>query len=118
MGNPPKKWLSLLGPGILVAATGVGAGDLATAAFTGSRLGLATLPILGLVLIEFTQLVKWYSVTGALFIPMLALALLILNGQSTWVTKPYRNSPLTTLLLVGTLLFFLFAGWLVLRSRF
>lgn len=49
---------------------------------------------------------------------MLALALLILNGQSTWVTKPYRNSPLTTLLLVGTLLFFLFAGWLVLRSRF
>ncbi len=43
MGNPSKKWLSILGPGILVAATGVGAGDLATAAFTGSRLGLACL---------------------------------------------------------------------------
>ncbi|MCH8216167.1 MAG: Nramp family divalent metal transporter [Planctomycetes bacterium] len=89
-----------------------------SALYASSLLLLATLPISGLVLIEFTQLVKWYSVTGALFIPMLALALLILNGQSTWVTKPYRNSPLTTLLLVGTLLFFLFAGWLVLRSRF
>ena len=35
--------LAVLGPGILVAATGVGAGDLATAAFTGSVLGLAIL---------------------------------------------------------------------------
>ena len=33
----------MLGPGILVAATGVGAGDLATAAFTGNRLGTAVL---------------------------------------------------------------------------
>ena len=32
-----------LGPGLLVAATGVGAGDLATAAFTGSHLGPAVL---------------------------------------------------------------------------
>ena len=32
-----------LGPGLLVAATGVGAGDLATAAFTGRRLGVAVL---------------------------------------------------------------------------
>ncbi len=35
--------LAALGPGILVAATGIGAGDLATAAFTGSRLGVAVL---------------------------------------------------------------------------
>ncbi|MDA7980695.1 MAG: Nramp family divalent metal transporter [Pirellulales bacterium] len=33
----------LLGPGILVAATGVGAGDLVTASLAGSRLGLALL---------------------------------------------------------------------------
>jgi len=38
-----KSLLATLGPGILVAATGVGAGDLATAAFTGSRLGVAVL---------------------------------------------------------------------------
>ena len=33
----------LVGPGILVAATGVGAGDLATAGFAGSQLGVAVL---------------------------------------------------------------------------
>ncbi|MEZ6002681.1 MAG: Nramp family divalent metal transporter [Planctomycetota bacterium] len=38
-----RRFVSLLGPGILVAATGVGAGDLATAAISGSRLGLTVL---------------------------------------------------------------------------
>ena len=36
----PLEGLLLLLPGILVAATGVGAGDLATAGFAGSKLGL------------------------------------------------------------------------------
>ena len=35
--------LSLIGPGLLVAATGVGAGDLATASFAGHALGTACL---------------------------------------------------------------------------
>jgi len=35
--------LAILGPGILVAATGVGAGDLATGALAGSKLGPAVL---------------------------------------------------------------------------
>ena len=35
--------LAILGPGLLIAATGVGAGDLATAAISGSRIGLAVL---------------------------------------------------------------------------
>ncbi len=37
------NWLAIWGPGILVAATGVGAGDLATASFTGGQLGVAVL---------------------------------------------------------------------------
>ena len=37
------RGLALIGPGLLVAATGVGAGDLATGALTGSRLGTAVL---------------------------------------------------------------------------
>lgn len=37
------KKLSIIGPGLLVAATGVGAGDLATGAFSGSALGPAVL---------------------------------------------------------------------------
>jgi len=36
-------WLSVIVPGLLVAATGVGAGDLATASFAGSYLGVAIL---------------------------------------------------------------------------
>ena len=35
--------LAVIGPGVLVAATGVGAGDLATAALAGGRLGTAIL---------------------------------------------------------------------------
>ena len=38
-----KTLLRTLGPGILVAATGVGAGDLATASFSGNLLGLTIL---------------------------------------------------------------------------
>lgn len=38
-----KRLLATLGPGLLVAATGVGAGDLATASFTGYQLGVAVL---------------------------------------------------------------------------
>ena len=41
--------LTIVGPGMLVAATGVGAGDLATGAFTGSKLGVAVLWAVGLV---------------------------------------------------------------------
>ena len=43
MTSPSKNLLAVIGPGILVAATGVGAGDLATSAFTGSALGLTVL---------------------------------------------------------------------------
>lgn len=45
MSNKKDKagvW-TVLGPGLLVAATGIGAGDLATASFTGSILGTAVL---------------------------------------------------------------------------
>ena len=43
MANEIRSKLSIVGPGILVAATGVGAGDLATAALAGTRLGLTIL---------------------------------------------------------------------------
>lgn len=36
-----KKFLEIIGPGLLVAATGVGAGDLATSALAGSNIGIA-----------------------------------------------------------------------------
>ncbi|OUS24181.1 hypothetical protein A9Q99_24880 [Gammaproteobacteria bacterium 45_16_T64] len=55
-------------PGFLVAATGVGAGDLATASFTGSQLGLAILWAVvlgGLLKFVLTEgLARWQLVTG------------------------------------------------------
>src|SRR5688572_27559872 len=50
MGRGTRGLLATLGPGILVAATGVGVGDIAGAGFAGSRLGYA---------------VAWAAVAGA-----------------------------------------------------
>jgi len=63
-----KKLISIIGPGILVAATGIGAGDLATAAFAGSKLGLVILwaVILG-AFFKFVLnegLTRWQLATG------------------------------------------------------
>ena len=68
MSDKRKNLLSILGPGILVAATGVGAGDLATAAFTGTKLGVAILwaVVLG-AFIKFVLnegLTRWQLATG------------------------------------------------------
>ena len=58
----------LILPGLLVAATGVGAGDLATAAFTGNALGLGVLwaVVVGAVLkFGLTEgLARWQLATG------------------------------------------------------
>lgn len=65
---PGASWISVLGPGLLVAATGVGAGDLMTAGFAGSHLGTAVLwaVVLGGVL-KFTLtegLARYQLATG------------------------------------------------------
>lgn len=67
---PPvrRSLLALIGPGIVVAATGVGAGDLATGAFAGSMLGVAVLwaVVLGAT-IKYTVnegLARWQLATG------------------------------------------------------
>ena len=58
-----KRFLTIIGPGLLVAATGIGAGDLATAGFAGSYLGTAVL---------------WAVVVGAL------LKFVITEGLARW----------------------------------
>ncbi len=66
--NRQGTLLAVLGPGLLVAATGVGAGDLATAGFTGEMLGVAVLwaVVVG-ALLKFVLnegLARWQLVTG------------------------------------------------------
>jgi Mn2+/Fe2+ NRAMP family transporter len=79
--------------------------------------GLATVPALGLF-VSFTQIQKVYAIFGASFMPILALALLLLNGRAKWVGERYRNSWLTTLILTATLVFFLVAGWFEITKGF
>ncbi len=66
--RPLQRLLVILGPGVLVAATGVGAGDLAMAAFAGSQLGLGVLwvAVLGaaLKLVLNENIARWQIATG------------------------------------------------------
>ena len=61
-------WLAVVMPGLLTAATGVGAGDLATAGLVGSRLGLGVLwavPLGAFLKFVLTEgLARWQLVTG------------------------------------------------------
>lgn len=72
-----KSLLAIIGPGILVAATGVGAGDLATASFSGSHLGTAVLWAVllgGLFKYFLTEgLARWQLVTGYTLLEGLAV---------------------------------------------
>lgn len=144
----PKRglFIGLFIPGILVAATGVGAGDLITAGLAGSEIGLALLwaaavgsllkwtlneglarwqMATGTTLLEgwsghLGGWVRWlfliyfliwsYSVGGALFLPFLAITLLILNNRIQLVGRSFRNTPVINFLLIMTLAFFSFVG--------
>lgn len=82
--------LAVIAPGMLVAATGVGAGDLATATFSGSQLGLAVLwaVVVGGVF-KFTLnegLARWQLATGTTFIEG---AVRHLGSAVGWVFLPY-----------------------------
>lgn len=68
MGRRKLGLFAMLGPGLLVAATGVGVGDIAGAGFAGSRLGYAILwaAVLG-SFIKFVVnegLTRWQLATG------------------------------------------------------
>ncbi len=63
-----RHWFTFLGPGLAIAATGVGAGDMVAAAVAGSRFGLAVVwaAVVGAVL-KFALnegLARWQLATG------------------------------------------------------
>jgi Mn2+/Fe2+ NRAMP family transporter len=66
--TPPRSLGALVAPGLLVAATGVGAGDLVTASLAGSRVGLVVIwaALLG-GLLKWTineGTIRWQLATG------------------------------------------------------
>ncbi len=75
-----------------------------TSVYRGYLVGLALLP-LPLQVWSLTQIQLAYAVLGALFMPLTALALLILNNRGDWVGE-FRNGWATNLVLILTLVFF------------
>lgn len=51
-----------------------------------------------------------YAILGAMFIPLLALTLLIMNNRADWVGAAYRNGRVTNVVLVVILMFFVGLG--------
>ena len=83
--------------------------DTRSAPYRGYLLGMAIVPILGL-LMSFREVQKLYAVIGAMFIPMLALVLLILNGRREWVGDLTNRKP-TIVALLAAIAFFGWMGW-------
>jgi len=75
-------------------------------AYRGYLVGMALVPMIGLFF-SFTQVQKIYAVFGAMFMPLLAMALLLLNNRSDWVPAKMRNRLMANILLVATVITFL-----------
>jgi Mn2+/Fe2+ NRAMP family transporter len=77
-------------------------------------IALAPLAMLGRTV---TEIQRTYAVMGALFMPLLALTLLLLNNRQRWVGPQFRNGWLLNLLLASTLVLFAVLGFLQLTGR-
>jgi Mn2+/Fe2+ NRAMP family transporter len=84
--------------------------DTTSLPYRGYLYGIALVPIIGLVAVDFQSVQKTYAVVGALFIPMLAGVLLYLNGQRGLVGGRHKNSPATSAVLIGALVLFVVVG--------
>ena len=71
--------------------------------------GIAILPMAFLWL-SVKQIQLAYAVMGALFMPLLALTLLLMNNRTDWVGTNFKNGWFANLLLVITLAVFLYLG--------
>jgi Mn2+/Fe2+ NRAMP family transporter len=88
--RPKQSFWAVLGPGLLLAATGVGGGDLATATFVGGLLGTAVLWAVALgALMKFVVtegLARWQLATGETIIEG---AVRRLGPVVVWIFLPY-----------------------------
>lgn len=70
---------------------------------------MGIVPMLGLFW-SFREVQMLYTVTGAMFFPFLALALLIMNGRVAWVGEDHKNKPIGVITLLAVLAFFTWVG--------
>jgi Mn2+/Fe2+ NRAMP family transporter len=87
---PRYSFLLMLGPGVLLAATGVGGGDLATASFAGGLLGTAILwaAVFGAFLkfVVTEGLTRWQLATGTTFLEGVVARI---GPVAIWLFLPY-----------------------------
>lgn len=96
--------------------------DTRSGVYRAYLLAIAVVPISGLFLFNFSDAMKINGMVGAVFIPMLGLALLLLNSNPRRIGRQFCNSRFTSFILCATLLIFLAAGGLqisnILREYF
>jgi Mn2+/Fe2+ NRAMP family transporter len=80
-----------------------------TREYRGYLLALALIPI-SLLWFKVQNVQLVYGIVGALFMPFVALTLLILNNRVRLVGPDFRNGRLVNALLAVTLIFFLYVG--------
>ncbi|MCH7813776.1 MAG: Nramp family divalent metal transporter [Planctomycetes bacterium] len=80
-----------------------------TPAYRAYLLALALVPV-PVLWISVTRAQLAYAVLGSLFMPLLALTLLIMNNKRRWVGDRFRSGWITNAVLVITLLFFAYVG--------
>jgi Mn2+/Fe2+ NRAMP family transporter len=78
-------------------------------------LAMTLLPMAGLFF-SFREVQKIYAVTGAWFVPLLTLSLLLLNGRSDRVGEAWRNRPATVVAMILILVFFSWIAWRTLAN--
>ena len=80
-----------------------------TRAYRGYLIAISLVPLVSLWLtVERIQLA--YAVMGAMFMPLLAVTLLILNNRESWVGRSFRSRWWINAVLVITLLLFAYTG--------
>jgi len=80
-----------------------------TRAYRGYLIALSTLPVLTLWFkVQTVQLV--YAVLGSLFMPLLALTLLLLINRTEWVGRDFKYKLPMNVILAGVLAFFVYIG--------
>jgi Mn2+/Fe2+ NRAMP family transporter len=80
-----------------------------TPAYRSFLAGMTVLP-LSLLWLKVQQVQLVYAVMGALFMPLVALTLLLLNNRRDLVGPPFKNGILINVLLAATLAFFSYLG--------
>jgi len=77
---------------------------------------LGIVPMIGLFW-SFRDVQRLYTVTGAMFFPFLALALLIMNSRKDWIGEFFKTRPIGVLTLLAILAFFCWVGFLEAMGR-